>query len=139
MQRRAQAVRLRQQSANELRNLRIQAQTPNSDELGIPNFAAAFTKSLAHDENAEVSPQAYNAYLSALKEGTQESINSIPMGGTARLANPLACFGFEMEGLDSHDFACPAASPSLRIEPGISVTHAIWSNGCTMTSRTNWD
>ena len=107
MQRRAQAVRLRQQSANELRNLRIQAQTPNSDELGVPNFAAAFTKSLAHDENAEVSPQAYNAYLSALKEGTQKSINSIPMGGTARLANPLACFGFEMEGLDSHDFACP--------------------------------
>jgi len=72
----------------------------------------SFSKALPHDELGEPLPDAYKKFVDALKEGTIEAVECIPLGGSLRLSNPLAENAFDLEGLDSRQFTL-AAAPSF--------------------------
>lgn len=65
----------------------------------------SFSKGLPHAALGE--PLGYGAYLQALRAGEQASLDTVALGGDARLANPLAALAFHLEGQDSHGLALP--------------------------------
>ena len=84
----------------------------NSDEAQYPNRIGNFSKGLPHSGSGEVDAAAYDALRTALSTGRPQDFESIPLGGTVKLINPQAGLAFDLEGLDSHQFAQPA-SPAL--------------------------
>jgi membrane-associated phospholipid phosphatase len=96
------------------------------------NYIGSYTKALRHNTilnqptTGEVDTTAYRQYLKALQIGTLAALDLIPLGGTAKLANPLAAYAFELEGADSHGLTMPAA-PNLDSKQEISeIAELYW-------------
>lgn len=89
----------------------LPTQNTNSDELIYSGKIANYSKGLPHNSLGEVDINAYNAFTTALLSGEPADYAAIPMGGTAKLANPQAALAFQLEGRDSHALAIPAFSP----------------------------
>lgn len=96
------------------------------------NYIGSYTKALPHNTTlgqpttGEVDCDAYRQYLKALQVGTLVALDMIPLGGTAKLANPLAAYAFELEGADSHSLTMPAA-PTFDSEQEISeIAELYW-------------
>ena len=91
----------------------VPQQITNGDELRYSNFIGNFSKGLPHNTLGEVDPAAYQAYTSALRQGTADALETgVTLGGNTPLVNPLAGLAFDLEGTDSHQFAIPPF-PSL--------------------------
>ena len=110
--RRAQAFRLRLKTAIAERDVPIPPQVDNGDERLYPTRIGNFSKGLPHKSNGEVDHAAYEALLTAVRSGEPEDFAKIPLGGTAKLANPQAGLTFTLEGTDSGQLTCPPA-PAL--------------------------
>ncbi len=80
----------------------------NGDEDRYANRIGNFSKTLPHNALGEVDPDAYDIFRLALASGLAIDFDSVPSGGTARLANPRAAFAFPLTGLDSHKSDMPA-------------------------------
>jgi membrane-associated phospholipid phosphatase len=115
--RRRRAYALRRSAAEYQRDEPFPAKRHSSDEELFASRIGNFTKGLPHNERGEVDPRAYEALLEACKRGDLDSFENVPMGGTAKLANPLASYAFAMEGADSHQF-------ELRAAPAVSSAEA---------------
>ncbi len=91
----------------------LQVPTPaeinNGDERRYPNFIGNFSKGLPHNSIGEVDTDAYQTYLAAIQSPTSANFESVPLGGTVKLVNPLAGVAFDLEGTDSHQLAIPPA------------------------------
>ena len=83
------------------------------DENGYPNFIANFSKGLEHNYLGEVKPDAYYAFLTALKSGKNADFEAITRGGSRKLINPQAGLAFDLEGPDSHSITI---RPAPRID-----------------------
>ncbi len=81
----------------------------NGDERALAGYIGSYSKGLPHNDLGEVDASAYNKMLTALSSGMQGDYAAIPLGGTAKLANPQAAFAFQMEGKDvaRHRIAAP--------------------------------
>ncbi|HUQ93899.1 MAG TPA: hypothetical protein VM120_19630 [Bryobacteraceae bacterium] len=79
----------------------------NGDETRFPNYLAAFSKTLPHNDLGEPDKASYEAFLKAVESGRLEDFEMVPSGGPAKLVNPLAASAFEMEGADPQQFFCP--------------------------------
>ena len=99
--RRADALRLRINAAKSHSQGFLPDQSTNGDEGLYDDYRASFTKALPHDDKGLVDPSAYRKLLTALESGEGDDFENIPLGGTARLANPQAAYRFELTGLDS--------------------------------------
>ena len=110
--RREQAFRLRLEAALANKNQPIATQPTNSDEDIYSNRIGSFSKTLPHNSLGEVDQHAYDVLLAALTSGESSDFEKIPLGGTAKLANPQAAYAFDMLGPDGHHPVLPAA-PSL--------------------------
>jgi hypothetical protein len=110
-ERRQKAFQLRVEAALFQKNLPLSGHQANNDELIYPTRIGNYTKALPHNQLGQVNACAYQEYLEALISGTSESLDAIPLGGTAKLANPQAAYAFEMVGPDSHHLSIPAAPP----------------------------
>ena len=77
-------------------------QKVNGDEDRYEKRWACYTKGLPHNEQGEVDPAAYAAYLKAMASGHAEDLERIPLGGYLKLANPHAALAFDLVGPDSH-------------------------------------
>jgi hypothetical protein len=84
----------------------------NGEEIDYPHVAN-FSKGLPHNDLGEADPNAYAALLAALKSGSKEDFEAIPLGGQRRLRNPQAGLAFDLEGPDSHHLAI---RPAPRID-----------------------
>ncbi len=115
--RREAAYQVRVTAAANQRKLPLPKLKTNGDEARYPDGTASFSKSLPHDDAGMVDPAAYGALLAALASGKSADFEAIPLGGTAKLANPLAAYAFTLEGADSHhlDLAAPPAFASRLI------------------------
>ena len=87
-------------------------QTANGDEERYRSFIGNQSKGLPHNSIGEVDSNAYQVFLEAVNAGTVDAFEKVPLGGTAKLVNPLAGLAFDLEGADSHQFAI-APAPSL--------------------------
>ncbi|MFT9599481.1 MAG: phosphoesterase, partial [Mesobacillus sp.] len=74
----------------------------NGDECLYPDKIANFSKGLPHNSFGEVDLNAYKLYLKALRSGRVSDFDSIPLGGSAKLANPQAAYAYDFIGADSH-------------------------------------
>ncbi len=107
--RRERAFRTRIRAATEEFHVPIPRQVNNGDEARYPNRIGNYSKGLPHDGIGEVDPAAYDALLAAIASGDPDDFERIPLGGTAKLANPQSGLAFELEGTDSGQLTIPPA------------------------------
>jgi hypothetical protein len=104
-QRRARAFEIRQQAAIFQLQRNFPVPQNNGDEASFPPALGNYTKALPHNQLGEVDPNAYQALLQAINSGNPSAFDAVPLGGTARLANPQGAFAFDLEGADAHSLA----------------------------------
>ncbi|WML32763.1 vanadium-dependent haloperoxidase [Clostridium sp. OS1-26] len=116
-QRRIEAFEKRIQSALFQKNLILQGQRCNGDEILYVNKIGNYTKALPHNLLGEVNLEAYNIWISILTTGNPEKFELLPLGGTTKFSNPQASYAYEMVGPDSHHLTmAPAPSFSSALE-----------------------
>lgn len=116
-QRRIEVFEKRIQSALFQKNLILQGQICNDDEVLYPNKIGSYTKALPHNLLGEVNLEAYNIWINTLTTGNPEKFELLPLGGTKKFSNPQASYAYEMVGPDSHHLTMePAPSFSSAIE-----------------------
>jgi hypothetical protein len=96
---------VRERAAEEEREVPIPPQVLNGDEKRYRNFIGNYSKGLPHNSIGEVDRDAYESLLDAAEEGTAGAFERVPLGGTVKLANPMAGVAFDLEGTDSHQLA----------------------------------
>ena len=128
-QRLTQAFSLRRDTALRDRQAGMPAHPTNGDEVRYGARIGNFSKGLPHNAVGEVDPHAYGSLLEAIHSGRREDFENIVLGGTVKLVNPQAGLAFDMEGLDSHQFAeappPPLASASRAAEAVEDYWHAL--------------
>ncbi len=112
-ERRSRAYIIRRDAAIFERDILPTATLSNGDEEVFPTRIASYSKGLPHNDLGEVDINAYNAFIQALNSGLDSDFEAIPLGGTAKLANPQAAYCFSLEGAD-------AAAPAIPAPPGFS-------------------
>ncbi|EPY2293090.1 vanadium-dependent haloperoxidase [Clostridium sporogenes] len=116
-QRRIEAFEKRIQSALFQKNLILEGQRCNDDEILYANKIGNYTKALSHNLLGKVNLEAYNIWISTLTTGNPEKFELIPLGGTRKFVDPQAAYAYEMVGPDSHHLTIvPAPSFSSAIE-----------------------
>jgi hypothetical protein len=103
--RRTRALEIREKAA--LFQLQRDFPVPrnNGDEGRYSDGVASFSKALPHNQLGEVDPNAYRKLLQAINSSKPSDFDQVPLGGTARLANPQSAFAFELEGAEPHSLS----------------------------------
>lgn len=116
-QRRIEAFEKRSQSASFQKNLILQGQRCNDDEVLYANKIGSYTKGLPHNLLGKVDLEDYNIWINTLTTGNPEKFELLPLGGITKFSNPQASYAYEMTGPDSHHLTmAPAPSFSSAIE-----------------------
>jgi hypothetical protein len=122
----ARAFEVRVRAAELARDRLAVSQTPNAEEALYPNRIASYTKGLPHNGFGEVDPAAYETYLGALRSGSPERFEQIPMGLGRKLTNPCAGMAFDLEGPDGHHLAMAPAPTIASGEGGSEIGEVYW-------------
>ncbi len=124
--RRADAYLARTRAARNYLSNRLPAQETNGDEGRFNDFRASYSKGLPHNQRGEVRKPAYNQLLRGLESGRHADIESVPLGGQRKLANPQGAYKFEMTGLDSHATFMRPAPKFLGKETSAEMGELYW-------------
>jgi membrane-associated phospholipid phosphatase len=100
---------VRLEAAKAEARVHIPKQTPNQDEELYSNFIGNYAKGLPHNWIGEVNTTDYRTLRSAINAGSFQAFEQVPLGGTVKQGNPLSGLAFDVEGIDSHQLAIPAA------------------------------
>jgi hypothetical protein len=103
--RRARALEIRERAAIFQLNRNFPVPQDNGDEGRYPDGVASYSKALPHNQLGEVDRNAYRKLLQAINGSKPSAFDEVPLGGTARLANPQSAFAFELEGADPHSLS----------------------------------
>lgn len=125
----ARAVRVydqRVQAATFQKFLPLPEHPHNGDEDRYLNRLGNFSKTLPHNNLGEVDQQAYNTLLNALRTGNPDEFEKITLGGTARLKNPQAGLGMDMEGPDPMHLYQPPAPAFSSAEIAAEIAENYW-------------
>jgi hypothetical protein len=120
----AHAFSLRREAALRDREAGLPAHPTNGDESRYRSRIGNFSKGLPHNSLGEVDPHAYRSLLEAVNSGQPEDFENILLGGEVKLVDPQAGLAFDMEGLDSHQFAespSPAVASAQRAAEAVEV------------------
>ncbi|NJN19212.1 MAG: vanadium-dependent haloperoxidase [Oscillochloris sp.] len=98
----------------------------NNDEQRFPNRIGNFSKGLPHNQRGEVLPDAYNAFLQALRSRRPADFEHIPLGRGRLLTNPQAGLSLDLEGPDSHAVTMPAAPAVDSAEAAGEMIEVYW-------------
>ena len=98
----------------------------NGDEQLYPNRIASFSKCLPHNQLGEVDLNAYNALIRALNSGHKSDFESIPLGGTVKLANPQSAYCFGLEGADPQAIPAPPAPAFSSAQQAAEIVEDYW-------------
>jgi hypothetical protein len=99
----------------------------SGDERRYPNRIGSFSKTLPHNATGEVDPSAYNALVRAMSSGDHDDFEAIPLGGTAKLANPQAGFAFGYCGVDAWSTRLAAAPRFSSAETAAEMVELYWA------------
>lgn len=125
-QRRSEAFERRIQSALFQKNLILQGQRCNDDEILYANKIGNYTKALPHNLLGEVNLEAYNIWIRTLTTGNPEKFELIPLGGTRKLVNPQASYAYEMVGPDSNHLTIPPAPSFSSVIEASEMAEDYW-------------
>lgn len=98
----------------------------NGDEERYLGRIGNFSKTLPHNNLGEVDQQAYNTLLHALRTGNPEEFERITLGGNARLKNPQAGLGMDMEGPDPMHLYLPPPPAFASAEIAGEMAENFW-------------
>lgn len=105
--RKHECFEVRNRAALAQSRVKVDAPVVNGDESLFSNALGSYTKAMPHDAAGIVDPAAWAAFIKAVESGASADFDLIPMGGTAKQANPQAAFAYELAGADSHSLAMP--------------------------------
>jgi len=125
-QRRHRAFVIRRDAAIFERDRLAEPSTGNGDEQLYANHIASYSKGLPHSQLGEVDPDAYRALASALDSGLASGFEAIPLGGTAKLANPQASYCFSLEGADAQAIALTPAPAFSSARMAAEIAENYW-------------
>jgi membrane-associated phospholipid phosphatase len=124
--RRGNALQVRIKAAQELLGGTAPVEHPVNADEGIAGFPGNFSKALPHDSRGRVLPAAYNALRKACSTGVEADFAAVPLGGTAKLANPQAGWTYLMEGCDPFDLRMRAAPSFPSAETAGEMVECYW-------------
>jgi len=87
-------------------------QLTNGDEARYADKCGTYTKCVKQKSLGVVDPAAWTSFKTALDSGNPADFEKIQLGGTRTLNGPQGGLAFDLEGLDSSQFAVPPA-PAL--------------------------
>ena len=90
-------------------------QIDNGDEARYSDKCGTYTKCVMQAGIGLVDPAAYQTFKKALNSGDPADFEAITVGGARTLNGPQGGLAFDLEGLDSSQFASPPA-PALASE-----------------------
>ncbi len=120
------SFRVRLNAAEQQAGRRREVQRVNGDETRYPDYIASFTKSLPHSRLGIVRTDAYEKLLAAVSAPDVRRFESVPLGGSAKLANPMAGVAFQLEGGDSHSFPLSPAPAFASEVQGAELAANYW-------------
>jgi hypothetical protein len=140
-----QGGKQRAESAEELRVNRAEI---DGDKVGIPNHVtngdeeryhtkfASYSKGLKHDPTTgEVDLAAYSALTKAISTGRFRDFEDLATNGhlgsadptvQRRLVNPVSGYAYDVEGVDSHQFALPPAPEFASAQEAGEAVELYW-------------
>lgn len=130
-QRVEEAYQVRLRAAQNLRRTPEPGHPTNGDEERYFNRLGNFSKGLPHNALGEVDPSAYQSLLRALEKSRMADFESLLMGfpdpaRQRKLVNPMAGEAFDLEGLDSHQFAISPAPAFASAEQAGEMVELYW-------------
>lgn len=102
----------------------------NGDEGKYGDYRGSFSKALPHNDLGEVDPVAYGKLLFALETASPAAFEAIPLGGSARLANPQAAYRFELTGADGNGVRIRPAPAFASAETAAEMAEVYWKALC---------
>lgn len=128
VQRRVQALRIRQQAALIHFLERIPPQFSNGDEERYADKRASFSKGLAHNALGEVDLAAFAAFRRALDRGVPAELEAVPLSPIAarKLVNPQGAYAFDMTGVDAYATPLPPGPLFASAEAAAEVGEIYW-------------
>lgn len=125
-----QALQVRTNSAQQQQQLNEPVWATNGDETALDGFVGNFAKTLPHNDVGEVDPAAYQSLLLALTSGQRADFDTIPAGGSAKLANPRAAYSYALSGADSHKIDMPAVHGLQSKRQAAEAAEVYWMALC---------
>ena len=120
------ALEIRNTAATTQSQLAEPVHQKNSDETERADYSGNFSKTLPHNELAEVLPAAYEALVAAIDSGQMEQFNQIPSGGVRKLVNPRGANCFAMSGADPHKLTMPAVHGLASARQASEAAEVYW-------------
>jgi hypothetical protein len=120
------ALRLRIELAWADSKMKVPPQETNGDSERYPSHLANFAKGLKHDELDLVDRYDYELYMKALSTGKWEDFEDLPLGGAAKLSNPMAAFSYSLEGMDPHRSWTPPPPSFASDEQAAEMVELYW-------------
>jgi len=136
-QRRNSSRVVREQAARSEFLVPVPLHPNNGDEARYANrnFIGNATKGLAHDNNGEVLPAAYEAYLGAIRSGATDDFDTLVTNGhfgwpnqdeRRRFVNPQSGYAFDLEGTDPGQLSMRAAPAFASAEEAGEMVELYW-------------
>jgi hypothetical protein len=125
-QRSHRAFVIRRDAAIFQRDLPENPSVANGDEELYPSRLASYTKCLPHNDLGEVDLNAYNVLLGALNSGLTSDFEAIPLGGTAKLANPMSAYCYGMDGADAQAIPVAPAPKFSSAQMAAEIAENYW-------------
>jgi hypothetical protein len=125
-ERRRRAFTIRREAAIFWRDASANASVGNGDEELYSNRIASYTKGLPHSDLGEVNLAAYNALLRALSSGLMSDFETVPLGGTAKLANPMSSYCFSLDGADGQTIPAAPAPAFSSAQMAAEIAENYW-------------
>lgn len=122
------AAELRAKLASALVDVRIPPHPTNGDERRYPNQIGSDTRGLPHNDRGEVDPAAWRAAAVAFASRDPADFETIPLGGTRRLVNPVGTLAVSLEGLNAAQFQLPAAPALASAERAADAIEIYWQS-----------
>src|SRR5438128_729829 len=108
----------------------LQSPTAAYGDDSLARHIAVFTKGLPHDQYGEVDRAAYQTLLDAIASGQHADFERIARGSGRRLVSPQAAYAFQLEGGDSHRFACSPPPAFASAEAATDMNELYWHALC---------
>ena len=100
---------------------------PTATRTCIPNASQVTARVCRTTILARSTLNAYAAFIKALNTGSASRFEAIPLGGTAKLANPQAAYSFSMEGADAQAPAMPTPPAFSSAQMAAEIAEDYWS------------
>ncbi len=126
-ERRRRAFTIRRDAAILQRDYPGAPSLSNGDEELYASRIASYSKGLPHNSIGEVDLNAYGAFLKALNSGSWGDFEAIPLGGTAKQANPQGALSYSMEGIDAWAPGIPAPPAFSSAQMAAEIAEDYWA------------